>query len=114
MFRFLHPFARQVCVVGDFNHWRIGAFPMVPGADGWWTASSSLSPGRHEFRYWADGEWFTDFAAFGVEPRETGFVSVLWLEPEIGDVACPRCGQTFPECRDRRVSHGLFATGSTP
>jgi len=45
--------------------------------DGNWHAKVDLPPGVYRFRYRADGEWFTDYAAFGLEPSEFGMDSIL-------------------------------------
>jgi 1,4-alpha-glucan branching enzyme len=66
-FRFYRPEAKDVCLVGDFNGWRLGELPMERSAGGYWTAVLDLPVGVYRFRYFADGEWFCDFAAFGVE-----------------------------------------------
>jgi hypothetical protein len=50
---------------------------MVRGAHGYWIARMRLPAGEFKFRYCADGEWFTDFAAFGVEPGRFGLDSIL-------------------------------------
>ena len=40
-------------------------------------AAINLPPGSYRFRYWADGQWFCDYAAFGVEPGPFGLDSVV-------------------------------------
>jgi len=59
-------------IVGDFNDWRPGELPMQPTGDGHWRAVLALPAGVFRFRYLADGEPFTDYAAFGLEPSEQG------------------------------------------
>lgn len=76
-FRFFRPQAQQVHLAGDFNGWREGELPMVLSSEGYWTARLRLPAGEFRFRYCADGEWFADFAAFGVEPGRFGMDSVL-------------------------------------
>ena len=76
-FSFYRPSARRVFLAGDFNHWHEGELPMVPAPDGYWNARMRLPAGEFKFRYCADGEWFTDYAAFGVEPGRFGLDSVL-------------------------------------
>jgi 1,4-alpha-glucan branching enzyme len=76
-FSFFRPTARQVHLAGDFNNWRRGELPMIRGAHGYWIARMRLPAGEFKFRYCADGEWFTDFAAFGVEPGRFGLDSIL-------------------------------------
>ena len=50
---------------------------MNRGRNGYWTARMKLPPGEFRFRYNADGEWFTDYAAFGVEPGRFGLDSIV-------------------------------------
>jgi len=76
-FRFFRPQAQRVHLAGDFNGWRDGELPMVMSDEGYWTARLRLPAGEFRFRYCADGEWFADFAAFGVEPGRFGLDSVL-------------------------------------
>jgi hypothetical protein len=44
---------------------------------GYWRAIVELPAGEFKFRYCADGEWFTDYAAFGVEPGRFGMDSIV-------------------------------------
>ena len=76
-FRFYRPQATAVHLAGDFNDWREGELPMVRGNGGYWHARMRLPAGEFRFRYCADGEWYTDFAAFGVEPGRFGLDSIL-------------------------------------
>lgn len=57
---------------------------MQPAGDGWWTAVAKLSNGEYRFRYLADGDWFTDFAAYGIEFTNDGTRSML-LVPGSGE-----------------------------
>lgn len=59
-FAFPAPAARQVSLAGDFNNWDPKAMPMHKGPDGVWHLSVALKPGRHEYRYIADGVWQDD------------------------------------------------------
>lgn len=80
-FRFFRPRAMDVKVLGTFNEW--GGEPLTlqpdldPGAQGWWSAVTTIQAGEYRFRYWADGHWFTDFASHGVEKGKYGWNSVL-------------------------------------
>ena len=76
-FRFYRPGAGEVHLSGDFNGWRTGELPMTRSQDGYWVAKMRLPAGEFKFRYWSDGEWFTDFAAFGVEPGRFGMDSIV-------------------------------------
>ena len=49
------PQARAVSVVGDFNNWQPGAWPLNCMREGWWHATLALPPGRHGYRFWV--EW---------------------------------------------------------
>jgi len=77
VFSFFRPQAKAVHLAGEFNHWRQGVLPMLRTGKGYWHARLRLAPGEYRFRYCADGEWFADFAAFGVEPSRFGLDSVL-------------------------------------
>jgi 1,4-alpha-glucan branching enzyme len=80
-FRFLRPHAHRVYLVGEFNHWRVGDLPMTRAADGHWTARLHLGPGEYRFRYWADGQWFVDYASFGVEHGPFGLDGIARVPP---------------------------------
>jgi len=82
-FTFFRPGAKCVSIAGDFNGWREGQLPMLRASDGYWVARVRLPAGEFRFRYCADGEWYTDFAAFGVTPGRFGLDSVLRVAPAI-------------------------------
>lgn len=83
VFKFFRPDAEQVHVAGDFNGWRLGELPMQPTKDGHWLARVRLPAGDFRFRYCADGQWYTDYAAFGLEPGQFGLDSVVRVEPQM-------------------------------
>ena len=76
-FSFYCPTACRVCLVGDFNSWLPEELAMRRDADGYWRARLVLRPGVYASRYYADGRWYTDYAAFGSEPGPHGHNSVL-------------------------------------
>ena len=80
-FCFLKSDASEVYLAGDFNSWRPGELPMHRDASGRWRGRMRLPSGKFRFRYWADGQWFTDYAAFGVECTPHGFVGVVCVPP---------------------------------
>ncbi|MGQ9652378.1 MAG: isoamylase early set domain-containing protein [Phycisphaerae bacterium] len=80
-FRFYRPGARHVTLAGDFNGWNTTSLPMQMDKDGWWRYVIHLTPGCYQFRYLADGEWHTDYAAFGLEHGPFGVNSVVKVEP---------------------------------
>ena len=83
-FRFYRPKARHVYLIGDFNGWKIGELPMSRETQGYWTAGLKLTPGIHKFRYYADGQWFCDYAAYGIEYGPFGPDGVLRVAPVSG------------------------------
>jgi 1,4-alpha-glucan branching enzyme len=82
-FRFFRPGAATVSVAGSFNQWSQSAHQMTRAGDGWWTAKVALPAGEYRFRYVADQTWFTDFAAYGVEPTTVGANSILVVSKQI-------------------------------
>lgn len=94
-FDFYRPDARQVHLAGDFNDWQEGELAMAPSKDGYWTTKMRLPAGEFRFRYLADGEWFTDYAAFGVEPGPHGLDSVVRVPAVTLKVATPAADSEF-------------------
>lgn len=81
-FTFYRPGAGRIFVAGDFNGWKTDDILMVPAGDGNWKARVRLPSGEYRFRYCADGEWFTDYAACGVEPGRFGMDSIVSVPPQ--------------------------------
>jgi 1,4-alpha-glucan branching enzyme len=59
-FRLTAPTAQKVLLAGDFTNWQQRAVAMKKGADGVWTLSLGLSPGKHNYLFIVDGEWRDD------------------------------------------------------
>ena len=76
-FRFFRPNVDSVRLVGDFSGLDGDGLAMDSRGDGWWTADVRFEAGEYRFRYLADGNWFPDYAAFGVELTKTGCHSIL-------------------------------------
>ncbi len=94
-FTFYRPNASQVAIAGDFNNWQTTFF-MTRLPDGRWQSRLQLAPGTYQFRYYADGEWFNDYAAFGLEHGPYGLNSVARVEPPRScDEPAPRISQSF-------------------
>jgi 1,4-alpha-glucan branching enzyme len=53
------PNANEVILVGDFNDWNINRHPMKK-KDGVWEKIVMLPPGRYEYKFLVDGQWWTD------------------------------------------------------
>ena len=78
-FTFYRPDASNVAIAGDFNNWQT-SFRMTRLGDGRWQSRLKLAPGVYQFRYFADGEWFNDYAAFGLEHGPFGLNSVARVD----------------------------------
>ena len=59
-FELLVPEAHRVTLVGDFNTWDPNSIPMAREKSGNWKAELKLKPGRYEYKFVVDGEWWTD------------------------------------------------------
>jgi hypothetical protein len=52
---------------------------MTFGLAGWWGYRLRLAPGSYQFKHLADGHWYVDSTAFGVEQGPFGWSAVvLW------------------------------------
>ena len=80
-FKFFRPSAKSVALAGEFNNGRVKELRRVRSEDGYWQARMKLPAGEFRFRYCADGEWYADYAAFGVEPGRFGMDSVVRVAP---------------------------------
>ena len=58
------PDARRVCLVGDFNDWKVCEVPLTldPETKNW-SVQMELPPGRHEYMFVVDEGWVTDPSA---------------------------------------------------
>ena len=75
---FNHAAEGPVFVAGTFNNWSTQTTKMKKLPNGSWEVRLQLPPGEHQFRYYTNGRWFTDYAADGVVPNGLGdFNSVL-------------------------------------
>ena len=86
-FKFFRPEAQHVFLTGDFNDWRTSQLRMVRQEDGYWVLRMVLPVGDHKFRYVSDGVWFTDYAAFGIEPGRFGLDSVVRMTGQAAALA---------------------------
>ena len=89
-FRFYRPGVAAASVKGDFDKRDFDAASkellMCRDEAGWWTATAKLPAGEYRFGYLADGEWFADYAAHGVEFEKKSWRSVL-VVPEVSEDA---------------------------
>jgi len=59
-FQLSAPEANTVALAGDFNGWDVNSLPLKKGKLGTWKTSIKLKPGRYEYRFWVNGEWWDD------------------------------------------------------
>lgn len=80
-FRHHAPDATRVAWVGDFNDWSLESHPMRgPDADGWWSLTLPLPPGRHGYMFAVDGALVTPVdAPATVDDGFGGRVGVLYV-----------------------------------
>ncbi|MGH9237390.1 MAG: hypothetical protein ACRD3G_05055 [Vicinamibacterales bacterium] len=68
----VQPGAKVVQAAGDFNGWNPSETPLEPTADGAWTVTLPLEPGRYEYQFVVDGaQWIGD--PFAAEQSDDGF-----------------------------------------
>lgn len=59
-FQLSAPEAKKVKVTGDFTSWNEKGFLLKKGRAGTWKTSLTLKPGRYEYKFIVDGQWWTD------------------------------------------------------
>ena len=59
-FKLFAPDAQEVFLVGEFNDWDPNGYRMRRFKDGTCKKSVPLKPGRYEYRFLVDGQWWTD------------------------------------------------------
>jgi 1,4-alpha-glucan branching enzyme len=69
--------AREVYLAGDFNKWQPNANRMAKAMDGSFRAKVKLPPGRHEYKFVADGIWINDPDAPEQAPNPFGTVNSI-------------------------------------
>lgn len=89
-FRFRHRTEGPVFLVGDFCSWQTDHLPMRPAENFGWVLMLRLPPGTYEFRYLADGRWFTDYAAFGLVQNAFGDWNAVVRVPKVKAARAPR------------------------
>lgn len=61
VFSITAPEAKEVYIVGDFNHWKINeASRLAKLDDGNWQKKFALEPGKYRYKFVVDGEWILD------------------------------------------------------
>ncbi len=60
-FSLVAPDAREVFIVGDFNHWKADDSSRLDRhPDGRWEKRIALKPGTYKYKFIVDGEWYHD------------------------------------------------------
>ncbi len=54
------PEANEVCVAGDFNNWETDGHRARKMKGGTWRKMFKLKPGRYEYLFFVDGQWWCD------------------------------------------------------
>jgi 1,4-alpha-glucan branching enzyme len=61
LFNIAAPNARDIYLVGDFNHWKMNDESRLSRLDdGRWEKKLGLTPGRYKYKFVVDGEWVLD------------------------------------------------------
>jgi hypothetical protein len=63
VFEFAAKEAHEVCLVGNFNLWKVCDTPLRRTSAGNWAVSVQLPRGRYEYVFVVDGQWVADPAA---------------------------------------------------
>ncbi len=59
-FQISAPEASSVLLTGDFSGWDSSGIPMKRSKKGTWKTEVNLKPGRYEYKFIVDGQWWTD------------------------------------------------------
>jgi len=54
------PHAKEVILMADFNKWDRKAHPMKKDENGVWNKTVVIPPGRYEYKFLVDSEWWHD------------------------------------------------------
>ncbi len=54
------PDAKEVFVAGQFNEWSLTKTRLEKGQDGIWRVTTKVKPGRYEYKFYADGQYYED------------------------------------------------------
>jgi 1,4-alpha-glucan branching enzyme len=80
-FTFLAPEAREVFLAGEFNGWDTQSLPMKKSKGGIWKTKVKLSPGRHEYKFFADDAWVESLPGVEQVSNTLGTKDfIVWVE----------------------------------
>ena len=60
IFKLNAPRAKRVSLAGNFNNWDVKSNLAKKDIKGNWTVKVSLKPGKHEYKFFVDGNWVND------------------------------------------------------
>lgn len=69
------PQASKVTLTGSFNSWSTNGIRMLKGKNGVWKANVNLKPGRYEYKFIVDGQWWTDPANKNTSTNSYGSIN---------------------------------------
>jgi 1,4-alpha-glucan branching enzyme len=59
-FKLYAPQAKKVSIAGSFNSWDSKKFSAKKDSKGNWLVKVNLTPGKHEYKFFVDGNWWND------------------------------------------------------
>lgn len=59
-FKLSAPSAKKVSLAGSFNNWDPNALIAKKDIKGNWSVKVALKPGKHEYKFFVDGNWVSD------------------------------------------------------
>lgn len=71
-FKLFAPDAKKVILAGSFNSWNQASLKMRKDNKGTWKTKLDLNPGRHEYKFIVDGNWWNDPACTSCVPNSVG------------------------------------------
>jgi 1,4-alpha-glucan branching enzyme len=77
------PEAEQVYLVGDFNDWNPEQYSMRKFKTGLCTKKLKLAPGRYEYKFVVDGEWWIDPANDNRQITDMGENSIMEVSENV-------------------------------
>ena len=80
-FNYSVPEAKEVYLAGEFNNWDTRSLPMKKDKKRVWKIKIKFTPGRYEYKFFADNVWVESLP--GVEKSSNPFGSqnfVIWVK----------------------------------
>jgi 1,4-alpha-glucan branching enzyme len=71
-FKLYAPAAKKVFLAGSFNNWNTKKLAAKKDSKGSWSVTTSLKPGRHEYKFFVDGSWVNDPGCSACVPNAFG------------------------------------------